>query len=251
MELNFNDFSGKTVLITGCNRGIGKAAVDLFAHRGANLICCLRKESEEFTIFIHQLSTECQVTIDILYFDLNDENSIKEALRSLIVSKRQIDVLVNNAGVAVGGLLSMTSMRELKEVFQVNFFSLVLITQMISKLMMRNKSGVIINVGSIAGLENFAGYTSYGCSKAAVMLFTKTIARELSPYGIRVNAIAPGLTDTRMATQMEEKAWNEMVDRTDLKRLADPKEIAELILFLSSSKASFITGQIYRIDGGM
>ena len=116
---------------------------------------------------------------------------------------------------------------------------------------MRQKSGVIINMGSVAGLENFAGYTAYGSSKAAIMLFTKTIARELAPYGIRVNAIAPGLTDTGMAGQMEEKAWHEMVGRTDLNRLGKPEEIAKTIVWLASDASSFMTGQIVRVDGGM
>lgn len=117
--------------------------------------------------------------------------------------------------------------------------------------MMRQKSGAIINMGSIAGLENFAGYTAYGSSKAAMMHFTRTIARELAPYNIRVNSIAPGLTDTGMAGQMEEKAWHEMVGRTDMNRLGQPIEIANMMLFLASDDASFITGQTFRVDGGM
>ena len=106
-------------------------------------------------------------------------------------------------------------------------------------------------MGSIAGLENFAGYTAYGSSKAAVMAFTRTIARELAPYGIRVNAIAPGLTDTRMADQMEKKAEKEIIARSNMNRLGKTEEIVNMILFLSSDNASFITGQVYRVDGGM
>ena len=117
--------------------------------------------------------------------------------------------------------------------------------------MMRQQSGCVINMGSVAGLDNLAGYTAYGASKAAMMSFTRTIARELAPYNIRVNAIAPGLTDTGMAGQMEEKAWKEMVARTDMNRLGKPNEIAQMMLFLASDEASFITGQVYRVDGGM
>ena len=145
----------------------------------------------------------------------------------------------------------MTSMKVLKEVFQINFFSMVLLTQLVSKLMIRQHCGSIINMGSIAGLENFAGYTAYGSSKAAVMAFTRTIARELAPYGIRVNAIAPGLTDTRMADQMEKKAEKEIIARSNMNRLGKTEEIVNMILFLSSDNASFITGQVYRVDGGM
>lgn len=241
----------KTVLITGCNRGIGKEAVRLFAKSGYNLICCVRKENEEFSSYITELKEVSKIDVDIIYFDMTDEDSIKEALKPILKERRQINVLINNAGVATGGFLQMTSMKQLKEVFQINYFSHVLITQLITKLMMRQKSGCIINMGSVAGLDNFAGYTAYGASKAAMMAFTRTIARELAPYNIRVNAIAPGLTDTGMADQMEEKAWKEMVERTDMNRLGKPNEIAQMMLFLASEDASFITGQVYRVDGGM
>ncbi|MDR1115095.1 MAG: SDR family oxidoreductase [Tannerella sp.] len=242
---------GKTAFITGCNRGIGKEIVTLFAREGANIIACIRRENPEFSVYIRDISSKANVSVEPLYFDMSDEDSIKFAINPLIKNKTKIDILVNNAGIAMGSLLQMTSMRKLKEVFQINFFSQVLITQLISKLMIRGKSGSIINMGSIAGLENFAGYTAYGSSKAAIMFFTKTIARELSSHHIRVNTIAPGLTDTGMTGQMDEKAAIEMTERSNLNRLAKPQEIAELALFLASDKSSFITGQTIRIDGGM
>ena len=241
----------KTVMITGCNRGIGREAVRLFAENGNNLICCIRKENSDFEQFVSGLRSKYGVKIETLYFDMSDESAIKNTLQPLLKEKRQIDVLINNAGVATGGLLQMTSMTQLREVFQINFFSQVLITQMISKLMMRQKSGVIINMGSVAGLDSFAGYTAYGSSKAAVMSFTRIIARELASYNIRVNAIAPGLTDTNMANQMEGKAYQEMVNRSAMNRLGKPEEIAQLMVYLASDDASFVNGQVIRIDGGM
>lgn len=246
-----NSLVGKTALITGCNRGIGKEILSLFAKEGASVIACVRKENIEFISFISELSLKCAVSIEPLYFDISNEEEIKAAMKSLLQKKTKIDILVNNAGIATGAFLQMTSMKQLKEVFQINFFSHVLITQFVSRMMMKERMGCIINMGSIAGLENFAGYSAYGSSKAALMYFTKTIARELAPYNIRVNSIAPGLTDTGMAGQMEDKAWKEMVSRSDLNRLGEPKEIAELALFLASDKSSFITGQIIRADGGM
>lgn len=241
----------RTIFISGCNRGIGREAVRLFAEQGDNLICCIRKENEEFNTLTKELREKHRVEIECIYCDMTDEASIKAAIQPLLKAKSQIDVLINNAGIATGGFLQMTSMQQIRDVFQINFFSHVYITQMISKLMMRQKSGVIINMGSVAGLENFAGYTAYGSSKAAIMLFTKTIARELAPYGIRVNSIAPGLTDTGMAGQMEDKAWHEMVGRTDMNRLGKPEEIAKTMVWLASDASTFMTGQTIRVDGGM
>jgi len=243
--------TGKTAVVTGCNRGIGQKVVEKLARSGADIICCIRKENDEFSLWLEGLKQQFGVHVEVLYFDMLDENSIKEGLKPLLQRKQKVDILVNNAGVATGSFLQMTSMSKLKEVFQINFFSQVLVTQIISKLMMRQKSGAIVNMGSVAGLENFAGYTAYGSSKAAIMYFTRTLAKELAPYNIRVNAVAPGLTDTGMAGQMEEKAWKEMVGRTDMNRLGRPEEIANLIVWLASDEASFITSQIYRADGGM
>lgn len=117
--------------------------------------------------------------------------------------------------------------------------------------MIKEKKGSIINIGSVAGLDSFPGYTAYGSSKAALMLFTKTISKELASNNIRVNAIAPGLTDTGMAAQMEAKALNDMVIKSSFNRLGKPEEVAQLALFLASDKSSFINGQIIRVDGGM
>ena len=133
----------KTVFITGCNRGIGKEAVRLFAEKGYNLICAIRKENEEFSTFISDLKSQHGIDADILYFDLTNDDTIKEALMPILKEKRRIDVLINNAGVATGGFLQMTSMKQLKEVFQINYFSQVLITQLITKLMMRQKNSML------------------------------------------------------------------------------------------------------------
>ena len=249
--LDNNTLSGKTVLITGCNRGIGESMMNLFAEHGASIIACCRKSSSEFEQKIQVVAEKNNVSITPLYFDLTNEDEIKKAINSLLSNKIKIDVLINNAGVAYGSLLQMTSMKTLKEVFEINFFSQVLITQYIAKLMTKQKGGSIINMASVAGIDSFAGYTAYGCSKAAIIYFTKTIAKELAPFNIRVNAIAPGLTDTQMAVMMEDKAKTDMITKSAFNRLGKPEEIAQLALFLASDQSSFITGQVIRIDGGM
>ena len=145
----------------------------------------------------------------------------------------------------------MTPLDEIKRVMQINFFSQVLITQHVAKMMMRQKKGSIINISSIVALDNQGGWTAYGSSKGAVISFTRTAARELTQLGIRVNAVAPGLVDTDMGNEMDGSFQNDIIARSDMGRKGTPEEIANLVCFLASDEASFITGQIIRIDGGM
>ena len=246
-----NDLKNKTVLITGCNRGIGKAMLIAFAEAGARVIACTRNEDDTFTEFCRRLSERTGNEIIYYHFDLADEDSIKSFISNFYKTKQRVDVLVNNAGVVTKGILQMTPIQKIKDVFQINFFAHVQLTQGISKLMMRQKSGVILNMASIGGIDAYPAYVSYGCSKAAMIYFTRTMAQELAPYGIRVNALAPSMVKTDMQTEMGEEANEEIMRRTALKRNAEPEEIAKLALFLASDDSSFITGQIYRIDGGL
>ena len=251
MDSSSKILNGKTAFITGCNRGIGKALVELFAQNGANIIACTRKKTDDFDDYIKKISKDNQVAISNLTFDLQKEEEIRDAMKSLYKNKTSVDILVNNAGVASGGSLHMTSMQTLRDVFEINFFSQVLLTQYVTKLMMKAKKGSVINLASITGIDGIAGYTSYGSAKSALIYFTKTIAKELAAYNIRVNAIAPGVINTDMAGLMDTKVSNEMVGNSAFNRLGTPEEIAQLALFLASDNSSYITGQVIRIDGGI
>lgn len=242
---------GKTAMITGCNRGIGKAMAEKFAIEGANLICAIRKEKPEFKAEANAWAEKYGVNVDFVYFDLTNEDSIKAAFKMLQKDKRTIDILVNNAGIPAGGFLLMTSLSKVKEVMQVNFFSQILITQLTAKMMIKQKHGSIVNMGSVTALDNQGGWTAYGSSKGAFLSFTRTAARELASFGIRVNAVAPGLIDTEMGGEMDEKYQADMLARADLGRKGTPEEVANVVCFLASDEASYITGQVIRIDGGM
>ena len=240
----------KNAIVTGANRGIGKEIVQLFAKNGINVWACARKKDEAFESEMDLISKQNDVWIKPVYFDLKDELETKMSIQSIVKEKKTIDILVNNAGIPHGGTLTMTSMESLKEVFQINYFSQVLIMQLVARQMMKQKSGNIINISSIGGVEVGPGYLAYGSSKAALIYATKTISKELGKYGIRVNAVAPGITETRMGNYKTQEEIEKSINRCSLHRKAEPIEIAKCVLFLASEDSSFITGQTLIVDGG-
>ena len=241
----------KTAFITGVNRGIGKKIFTTFYDQGYSIICSTRSQNKSFEKFVSKLHPKKNQIIKILNFDLNDHSEIKKAIKNLQKEKPIIDVLINNAGMAQGSLFEMTSIDSLKEVFQVNFFSQLLVTQLLLRFLKKSEGASIINIGSISGLVGDQGTLSYGSSKSALMFSTKVLANELKRYNIRVNSIAPGITETEMKDQMDQRAAETMLARSYLARACSTSDVASLALFLSSPEASYINGQILRLDGGM
>ena len=242
----------KVSVVTGCNRGIGKEIVKVFAENGASIWACVRKESKTFIEYINDLEQIYSVSINPIYFELGDEEQIKDGVKKIKQSKQPVDILVNNAGAIFTGLFQMTSLKKLREIFEINYFSQMLLTQYISRMMMRQKSGSIINISSSAAIEGNEGRAGYASAKASMIASTKVLARELAPYNIRVNAIAPGLTQTdMMESSTPENALQETLNRICLRRVGQPEEIANSVLFLGSDLSSYITNQVLRVDGGM
>ena len=197
---------GKSAVVTGCNRGIGKAILELFAEHGANVWACAREPSDAFAASTQLLANRFDVEISPVYFDLADEAQIKTGVQAILAARRPIDVLVNCAGVvSQNRLFQMTPVADMRAVFDVNFFAQMLVTQYISRSMTRQKSGSIIYISSIAGLDGDPAQLEYAASKAALVGATKKLALELGPQGIRVNALAPGLTQTDMAAGMTDE----------------------------------------------
>jgi 3-oxoacyl-[acyl-carrier protein] reductase len=251
MASRFELLTGKTAVITGCNRGIGKAILEGFAVNGADVFACARKESAEFSECTSRLSDKYSVRIIPVYFDACNIEEIKSAAKQILSSKKPLDVLVNNAGIGYNALFQMSSPDKLKEVFNVNFMGPFVFTQYITKSMVRNKSGSIINISSTAGIDGSAGKSVYGASKAAMICMTKVIATELGLFGIRANTIAPGMTETDMMSCLPEEAVLENIQTIGLKRLGKPSEIADTAVFLASELSAYITGQVIRVDGGL
>ena len=244
--------SGKNVLITGCSRGIGMAVTEQCAYQHASIWACCRKYSELFEKYIAELQKIYAVKITPLYFDLTDDEAVRNAAYLFIKEHIIIDVLINNAGIIQeSALFSMTSIGKIRDVFEVNFFSQISFLQYITRIMIRQKRGSIINIASIAGLDGEFAQSGYSASKAALINATKSLSAELGQYGIRINAIAPGFIDTDMLKKMERKYMNEIEKRILLQRLGQPSEVADVAVFLASDMSSYITGQIIRVDGGI
>ena len=243
---------GKTAVVTGCNRGIGKAILQVFAKNSANVWACVRRPDDQFTEYIENLAKETSVTILPVYFDLAEVEQVKAGVKTIMSAKQSVDILVNNAGIVYIALFQMTQVDKMKEVFEINFFSQMLLTQYMVRIMTRQKSGSIINISSSAAIEGNEGRTGYASAKASMIASTKVLARELAPYNIRVNAVAPGLTQTEMMeSSTPEDALKETLNRICMKRVGQPEEIANSVLFLASDLSSYITSQVLRVDGGM
>lgn len=240
----------KTAMITGARGGIGKSMCKKFAEAGYNIAACTRNENTEFSSFLTNLEKKCQIKAYQAFFDMTDFEAMKQEYKRIVKEAGTIDVLINNAGVAHGGLFAMTTIETIKNVFEVNLFAQMQLAQLVLRGMTRQKAGVVINMASVAALNVRAGNSAYGVSKAALKAFTETIAVEYAPLGIRINAIAPSLTDTKMAKFIEEKAGAEMLVASAMKRLARPEEIADTAVWLASSRASFINGQTILVNGG-
>ncbi len=242
----------KTAVVTGCNKGIGKSIVEEFSKNGANIFACVRSLNEKFIENIDNLKNKFKVEIFPIELDLNNENTIKNAADKIIKNSKSIDILVNNAGTIQTSLFQMTPSKDIRNVFEVNFFSQTKFTQLMIKPMIKNKSGSIVYISSSAADDGNIGRNAYASSKAAINAQAKVLSRELGMYKIRVNVISPGLTDTSMMSENTPQNVKEnILSNISLKRIGKPNEIANTALFLSTEMSSYITGQIIRVDGGM
>ena len=243
--------NGKLAVVTGANRGIGRSITETFAENRCDIFACMREVTLETKKWLKNLENKFNIVITPIELDLSDEDSIKNSIKQIFSISKRIDILVNNAGIASGGLFQMTPISELRKVFEINLFSQILFTQGIAKIMIRNKSGSIINLSSSAAFIADPGTLSYGTSKSAFIRATESMAMELGALNIRVNAIAPGVTKTDMFDQMSKDARDKLINSSALKRPAEPKDIANVALFLASELSSFVTGQVIRADGGI
>lgn len=247
-------FKNKTVMITGANRGIGKAIAERFYKEGANLALGVRNPDS----FSHKYDKNRVLVVKV---DVRNESELENFCKLTVKKFVNIDILINNAGIDEPCSLLDISGKHLREMMEVNFISMVLLTKIVVKHMIKNKGGKIINLSSIAGKEGTPNHVAYTSSKHAVIGFTKCAARELIDYGIIVNCVCPGLIKTDMLTNFfrayskqigsnEQEELQKMVKRTPRKKIGNPKDVANLVAFLSSGEAVNIIGQAINTDGG-
>lgn len=238
------------IFITGATRGIGRATAILAASQGWKIVLQGRNEErlKELKQFI-----EDQYKTDVYYvvYDVKEIDKIKESILWVKKNVGPIDALVNNAGIMNDQLIGMLQPEKLEETFLVNTHAAIYHMQFVSRVMMKYKKGAIINVSSIMGRFGNAGQVAYSSSKAALIGATLSTAKELAPYNIRVNAVAPGFIETDLVKDLSSDIEKQKVDSIKMNRIGNPSEVAQVIMFLASEAASYVTGQVIGVDGGM
>ncbi len=244
--LNLKD---KVAMITGAAQGIGRACAESFARAGAHLFLVdidhdlIRETAKEF----NDSGLDCLA----LGVDISSLKQVEEAVGKALDKFKKIDILINNAGITRDALLLRMKEEDWDKVLTVNLKGVFNCTKVVSRAMVKQRAGSIVNIASIIGQIGNAGQANYAASKAGVIGFAKSVARELAARQITVNAIAPGFIKTRMTESLSEEVKNKMLERIPLGRFAEPEEVADLAVFLAGSSARYITGQVFRVDGGM
>lgn len=240
---------GKIALVTGAARGIGQAIALKLASEGADLVVCdLQKEWLDDTVAkIRALGRKAEG----FAVNVAEAADVQKAVDVIVESMGRIDILVNNAGITKDTFLARMSEADWNAVLSVNLTGTFLMTKAVSRPMMKQRGGAIVNVASIIGLIGNAGQCNYAASKAGVIALTKSVAKELASRNIRANAVAPGFIKTKMTDALPEEIRKKMLEAIPLARFGEPEDVADVVLFLASDASSYVTGQVISICGGM
>lgn len=240
----------KIILITGASKGIGKATALLLAENHANVVINYHnEESEAEASELVDIITKKGQNATKIRADVSNEDEVSKMFNTIKEKYNRLDVLVNNAGIMKNNLLLMTTSEEFGKVFETNCTGTFLCMRAAVKIMMKQKSGKIINSSSIIGTNGERGYVAYSGSKSAVMGMTKSAAKELGMFNITVNAVAPGFIETDMTKNLKDDVKKELVNNIALGRAGKPEDVAKVILFLSSDLGNYVSGQIIGVDG--
>jgi 3-oxoacyl-[acyl-carrier protein] reductase len=239
---------GRVALVTGASRGIGAAIARAFAAEGATLLLGARSEAVETVA--RELAAG-SYPVRAMRGDISDAAFARELVASVRKEHGHLDVLVNNAGILRQGLIGMTSTDHMRELWEVNVLGVMMLTQYAVRVMDSQRNPSVINVASIAGTQGMEGVSAYSASKAAVVGYTLSSAKELAPKGIRVNAIAPGFIDTDMVRGVTPDWYERRLQSIRMGRIGTPEDVAGVALFLASGLSQYVTGQVIGVDGGM
>lgn len=240
----------KICIVTGAAGGIGSEICKLFAENGAEKIIAVEHTKGSVEKWKSKFKDKSLDSILPYTADITNDNDIRRLVQHVKKQYGRIDVLINTAGVEYNERIGMIDFNNMNHMFDVNVFGTIKMMQYVSRIMISQKQGAIINVSSVVGVYGNAGQSVYSATKGAIISLTKSASKELAHYGIRVNAVAPGITDTEMLKSTSKEAIDGRVSNVSLGRLAKPSEIADVIIFLSSEMSSFITGQVVGVDGG-
>lgn len=241
---------GKNVIVTGATRGIGREIALTLAQNGANIAINYRNLNSEVENLLNEIKS-FGVDAFAIKCDVSIADEVDKLIKEVKAHYNTIDVLVNNAGITKDGLILRMKEEDFDDVLDVNLKGTFNTTKSVSSIMVRQKYGKIINISSVVGIAGNAGQCNYAASKAGVIGFSKSVARELSSRNINVNVVAPGYINTDMTKNLPDKVKEEIIKSIPMKKIGDPKEVANLVLFLSSNLSDYITGQVINVDGGM
>ena len=244
-----NFLNDKVAVVTGAGRGIGRAVAIAYAKMGANVVCVSRTQ-ENSTKVATEIEALGQKSWAIAV-DVSDNSAVDSSAKNILEATGKVDILVNNAGVTRDNLLMRMSEEEWDTVLNTNLKGAFNFTKAFTRPFMKQRSGRIINIASVIGLIGNAGQSNYAASKAALIGFTKSVAKELAPRGVTANAIAPGFIETDMTAVLDEKVRGSIIDRIPMNRFGSPEDIANTAIFLALESTNYMTGQVLTIDGGM
>ncbi len=240
----------KIALVTGASRGIGRQIAISLAAEGAFVIVNYNGSKERAEQVVKEITENGGKAADVCC-NVADNDACEEMVKNLIAEYGRVDILVNNAGITRDNLLMKMSEQEFDDVINTNLKGAFHTIRHLSRHFLKQRSGRIINISSVSGITGNAGQANYSASKAGVIGLTKSVARELASRGITANAVAPGMVDTEMTEVLSDSIKEQMLAQIPLRRIGDPKDIADAVVFLASDKASYITGQVLTVDGGM